>query len=183
MVYNPFIPPKDDIGSSLGYLRHYIGKEGIGRIILDFGLNETAYQEGPMPEHLHYLADEFRNRLRRIVERRPGRLPGEIIRADVSLVDYLKRCELEKKVFDLPDQSSSLGEVLGWVIKVNGVGHKHFENPTTHSLRRQMFDFSDKVARTSLAIIELSDLQRPKDHQLQYEYLRGYLPQYFNKKP
>ncbi len=166
--------------SSLIYLRHYVGKEGIGRFITKAGVTEPSFTGGSREPFLNVLAENFESYLRKLVNMRPERLPEQLIKTETEIKELLQRLELEAYKPKGLDTKSSLGESLLWILNVNGVTSEYFDVRAKINLKTKMLSVSERIGQISLEnLLPRAIHQKPKDRRMQYDYLRGYLPRYF----
>jgi hypothetical protein len=187
MIMNPQHDKPLDISpyGSLFYLNHYIGLSGIGIFLVRIGLQESPCRTMSRVPYFGLMSTHLQKSLRDLVKVRATSLDSRLNDSEEQIKDILgKELRLNEGVLNGPNLNYSLGDAVCWILKQEELGPKYFGERVSTSMKERKIHVCNQIGAFTLEdVLPRANQAKPKDPRTQYDYLRGYLPRHFNKKP
>ena len=171
--------------SSLVYLKHYVGYEGIGIFLVRIGLQENPYDGESKSPYFDILAEHLKKNLRDLVDVRSNSLIDKLSISEEIIKNILENENgVKNHMIKNVGVNSSLGDSIYWILQQTKIEPKHFDENSSRSMQERKIVICKQIGAFSLEdILPRANQFKPRDLRTQYDYLRGYLPKHFNQKP
>ncbi len=166
---------------SLVYLKHYVGDTGNGIFLVDIGLGEPIEHDSPKEPYFNRQSKNLQSKLRNLVDMRPSNLANQLVYSRDRIKERLSYRERHGGGLVVPNQKSSLGDFVYWILDSNGISSKNFDSPTSKTSRDLSFALCTKIGEMGLYLISVHRYRNPKNDRYQYDTLRFDLANYFKQ--